>query len=387
VNDEPSESVMSELVEKALEDLSKRGRQRGFLVMTEIQQELEDVDAPPEAFDHVISSLREEDIAIREDSNDALAATALSNDELVHVSDPVRMYLQEIGRFPLLTPQQEVELAMQMEAGLRADDRLAAEGESLTQAEKVFLERASRQADRARKRLVEANLRLVVSIAKKYVGRGLSLLDLIQEGNLGLIRAVEKFDYRKGFKFSTYATWWIRQAVTRALADQARTIRVPVHMVETINKLARAQRTLMQELGREPTIEEIASEMEIEPDRVSELRRIAQDPVSLETPLGEEDDSTLGDFVQDTDADVPVEAASFRLLQEYLNLALEDLNERERQVLIMRFGLADGKVRTLEEVGSHFRVTRERIRQIETKALAKLRQPARAKRLEGYLGS
>ena len=372
-------------MDAALEDLSKRGRQRGFLVMTEIQQELEDAEAAPEAFDDVIVYLREQDIAIREDSNDALAATALSNDELVHVSDPVRMYLQEIGRFPLLTPQQEVELAMQMETGIRADEKLGAGAEGMEVSERVFLERASRLADRARKRLVEANLRLVVSIAKKYVGRGLSLLDLIQEGNLGLIRAVEKFDYRKGFKFSTYATWWIRQAVTRALADQARTIRVPVHMVETINKLARAQRNLMQDLGREPTIEEIASEMEIEPDRVSELRRIAQDPVSLETPLGEEDDSTLGDFVQDTDADVPVEAASFRLLQEYLNLALEGLNDRERQVLIMRFGLADGKVRTLEEVGSHFRVTRERIRQIETKALAKLRQPARAKRLEGYL--
>jgi len=376
---------MSDAVASALEDLATRGRQRGFLIMTEIQQELEDVSAPPEAFEQVIGSLREQDIVIREDSNDVLAATALTNDELVHVSDPVRMYLQEIGRFPLLTPQQEVELAMQMESGVRADDRLGVEAESLTTAERVFLARSSRQADRARKRLVEANLRLVVSIAKKYVGRGLSLLDLIQEGNLGLIRAVEKFDYRKGFKFSTYATWWIRQAVTRALADQARTIRVPVHMVETISKLARAQRTLVQDLGREPTIEEIAIEMEIEPDRVSELRRIAQDPVSLETPLGEEDDSTLGDFVQDTEANVPVEAASFRLLQDYLNLALEDLNERERQVLIMRFGLADGKVRTLEEVGSHFRVTRERIRQIETKALAKLRQPARAKRLEGYL--
>ena len=385
MNDEPSESAMSDAVASALEDLATRGRQRGFLIMTEIQQELEDVSAPPEAFEQVIGSLREQDIVIREDSNDVLAATALTNDELVHVSDPVRMYLQEIGRFPLLTPQQEVELAMQMESGVRADDRLGVEAESLTTAERVFLARSSRQADRARKRLVEANLRLVVSIAKKYVGRGLSLLDLIQEGNLGLIRAVEKFDYRKGFKFSTYATWWIRQAVTRALADQARTIRVPVHMVETISKLARAQRTLVQDLGREPTIEEIAIEMEIEPDRVSELRRIAQDPVSLETPLGEEDDSTLGDFVQDTEANVPVEAASFRLLQDYLNLALEDLNERERQVLIMRFGLADGKVRTLEEVGSHFRVTRERIRQIETKALAKLRQPARAKRLEGYL--
>ena len=375
---------MNQAEEQVLESLLKRGKQRGFLIMTEIQQELEDADAKPEAFDEVFVALRDEEITIREDSNDALAATALSKDELVHVSDPVRMYLQEIGRYPLLTPQQEVELAMQMEAGARADEKLETK-EDLPVSERVILERASRSADRARKRLVEANLRLVVSIAKKYVGRGLVLLDLIQEGNLGLIRAVEKFDYRKGFKFSTYATWWIRQAVTRALADQARTIRVPVHMVETINKLARAQRTLMQELNREPTIEEIASEMEMEPDRVSELRRIAQDPVSLEMPLGEEEDSTLGDFVEDTDAEVPVEAASFKLLQEYLLLALEGLNDRERQVLIMRFGLADGKIRTLEQVGEHFKVTRERIRQIETKALAKLRQPARAKHLEGYL--
>jgi RNA polymerase primary sigma factor len=376
---------VNELAVRVLDELTQRGRQRGFLIMTEVQQELEDAAAPEEAFDDVLVALRDCGIVIREDSNDALAATALSNDELVHVSDPVRMYLQEIGRYPLLTPQQEVELAMQMETGLRADEKLAVPGDSLATTEKVILERSSRSADRARKRLVEANLRLVVSIAKKYVGRGLSLLDLIQEGNLGLIRAVEKFDYRKGFKFSTYATWWIRQAVTRALADQARTIRVPVHMVETINKLSRAQRTLMQDLGREPTIEEIAIELEMEPDRVSELRRIALDPVSLETPLGEEDDSTLGDFVEDTDAEVPVETASFKLLQEYLSLALEGLSERERQVLIMRFGLADGKVRTLEQVGDHFEVTRERIRQIETKALAKLRQPARAKRLEGYL--
>ncbi|MCP4303760.1 MAG: RNA polymerase sigma factor RpoD [bacterium] len=377
---------MNEAATAVLELLTKRGQQRGFLVVTEILQELEDVEAPPEAFDEVVEDLQVAKVTVREDSQNALEATALSSDELVHVSDPVRMYLQEIGRYPLLTPQQEVELAMQMEAGGRASEKLQGEAAAeLPVADRVILQRAARNADRARKRLVEANLRLVVSIAKKYVGRGLSLLDLIQEGNLGLIRAVEKFDYRKGFKFSTYATWWIRQAVTRALADQARTIRVPVHMVETINKLARAQRTLMQELGREPTISEIAQELELEPKQVTELRRIAQDPVSLETPLGEEDDSTLGDFVEDTDADVPVEVASFKLLQEYLSLVLEGLNERERQVLIMRFGLADGKVKTLEEVGSHFNVTRERIRQIETKALAKLRQPARAKRLEGYL--
>jgi RNA polymerase primary sigma factor len=377
---------VNEAASTVLELLTKRGQQRGFLVVTEILQELEDVEAPAESFDEVVEALQANRVNVREDSQNALEATALSSDELVHVSDPVRMYLQEIGRYPLLTPQQEVELAMQMEAGERASEKLdGAAGTELPVAERVILQRAARTADRSRKRLVEANLRLVVSIAKKYVGRGLSLLDLIQEGNLGLIRAVEKFDYRKGFKFSTYATWWIRQAVTRALADQARTIRVPVHMVETINKLARAQRTLMQELGREPTITEIAQELELEPQQVTELRRIAQDPVSLETPLGEEDDSTLGDFVEDTDADVPVEVASFKLLQEYLSLVLEGLNERERQVLIMRFGLADGKVKTLEEVGSHFNVTRERIRQIETKALAKLRQPARAKRLEGYL--
>jgi RNA polymerase primary sigma factor len=375
---------MNEIVHIVFDDLSARGRQRGFLLMSEVQQELEEVGAPDESFDEVFLALREDRIPIREDATDTLAATNLSNEELVHVSDPVRMYLQEIGRFPLLTPQQEVELAMQAEAGTRAEEQLEI-GEALSAAERLILDRAVRQADKARKRLVEANLRLVVSIAKKYVGRGLGLLDLIQEGNLGLIRAVEKFDYRKGFKFSTYATWWIRQAVTRALADQARTIRVPVHMVETINKLARAQRTLVQELRRDPTIEEIAEELELEPGRVTELRRIAQDPVSLETPLGEEDDSTLGDFVEDMEAVIPVEAAAFHLLQSYLSLALEALSERERDVLVMRFGLADGKVRTLEEVGDYFNVTRERIRQIETKALAKLRQPARARKLEGYL--
>ncbi len=353
--------------------------------MAEVLQELEDAEAAPEAFDHAFDALREAEVRIREFGDDALDSQMSGSDDLVAVSDPVRMYLQEIGRVPLLTTQQEVELAMQMEGGIRAEEKLKESDGELDTEERIILERTSRLADRARKRLVEANLRLVVSIAKKYVGRGMSLLDLVQEGNLGLIRAVEKFDYRKGFKFSTYATWWIRQAVTRSLADQGRTIRVPVHMVETINKLAQVQRTLMQELGREPTIADIASELELDPEKVTELRRIAQDPISLEAPLGGEDDSTLGDFVEDKDAEIPVEAASFKLLQQYLSLALEELNDRERQVVIMRFGLADGKVRTLEEVGAHFRVTRERIRQLETKALAKLRQPARAKRFEGYL--
>ncbi len=383
-----TQQTVDPILTKIIDDLGIRGQQRGFLTMAEIQQELEDNEAPPQSFDMVFDALIEQRLRIVEDGPDALHQP-ISAEELVSVSDPVRMYLQEIGRVPLLTAQQEVELAMQIEQGNRATEKLKTQkesGEEVSTEDRVILERARRQGDAAQKRLVEANLRLVVSIAKKYVGRGMPLLDLIQEGNLGLMRAVEKFDYRKGFKFSTYATWWIRQAVTRALADQARTIRVPVHMVETINKLAQVQRTLMQELGREPTIEEIGSELEVDPDRVTELRRIAQDPVSLETPLGEEDDSTLGDFVEDSEAVVPVEAAAFKLLQEYVGHALEDLNERERQVIVMRFGLADGRVRTLEEVGSHFNVTRERIRQLETKALAKLRHPTRAKRLEGYLG-
>jgi RNA polymerase primary sigma factor len=375
-----------EAVKDVLELLMVRGRQRGFLMVGEVQQELEEARAPAESFDSVVLALKEEDIDIREESEDALSDTAMSGDELVHVSDPVRMYLQEIGRFPLLDAQQEVELSMQVEAGLKAEVQLD-EAVALQPAERILLQRQVRHAEQAKSRLVEANLRLVVSIAKKYVGRGLGLLDLIQEGNLGLIRAVDKFDYRKGFKFSTYATWWIRQAVTRALADQARTIRVPVHMVETINKLAMVQRTLHQDLGREPTIAEIAKELDIESGKVTELRRIAQDPLSLETPIGEEDDATIGDIVPDMGADVPVEAAAFKLLQEYLMLALEALGDREREVLIMRFGLDDGTVRTLEQVGAHFQVTRERIRQIENKALAKLRQPAKAKQLDGYLES
>jgi RNA polymerase primary sigma factor len=376
---------VNELVERVLQDLKKRAEQRGFLMMAEVQQELEEAEAPSTAFDEVVDRLRVAEIEVREDSPEAVYGIVGGSEE-IEVSDPVRMYLQEIGRVPLLDTQQEVELSMQMEAGRRAAEKLAEAEEDLSLEERVILERTRRQGDAAQRRLVEANLRLVVSIAKKYVGRGMPLLDLVQEGNLGLMRAVEKFDYRKGFKFSTYASWWIRQAVTRALADQGRTIRVPVHMVETINKLAAVQRNLSQELGREPSIEEVASDLELEPSKVTELRRIALDPLSLETPLGEEDDSTLGDFVEDTEAEAPVTAASFKLLQEYLRIVLEELNERERQVLVMRFGLADGKIHTLEEVGRHFKVTRERIRQLETKALAKLRQPSRARKLEGYLG-
>jgi RNA polymerase primary sigma factor len=375
---------VSKATDAVVTDLLRRADQRGFVMAGEVQQELEDVEAPAEAFDKVVDALRAKKVEVREEEAEALfEIMPPSND--VEVSDPVRMYLQEIGRVPLLDAQQEVELAMQMEAGHRAAEKLEAGGR-LSVSDKAILKRATKQGERAQQRLVEANLRLVVSIAKKYVGRGMPLLDLVQEGNLGLMRAVDKFDYRKGFKFSTYASWWIRQAVTRALADQGRTIRVPVHMVETINKLAAVQRGLSQELGREPTIEEIAADLELEPAKVTELRRIAQDPLSLETPLGEEEDSTLGDFVPDHDAEAPVTAASFKLLQEYLGIVLEELNEREREVLIMRFGLRDGKIHTLEQVGRYFNVTRERIRQLETKALAKLRQPSRARKLEGYLG-
>ena len=372
-------------VDEVLDELIARARQRGFLMAAEVQQELEDAEAPIEAFDRAVDTLRHQSVEVREDTPEAIFGTVPADDEIA-VSDAVRMYLQEIGRVALLDAQQEVELSMQMEGGIRAKEKVATGVDGLSVADRTILERSVRLGDRAQQRLVEANLRLVVSIAKKYVGRGMPLLDLIQEGNLGLMRAVEKFDYRKGFKFSTYASWWIRQAVTRALADQGRTIRVPVHMVETINKLATVQRSLSQELGREPTIAEIAVDLELEPAKVNELRRIAQDPLSLESPIGEEDDSTLADFVPDNDAEAPVAAASFRLLQDYLRIVLEELSERERQVVIMRFGLADGKIHTLEEVGKHFKVTRERVRQLETKALAKLRQPSRAGRLRDYLG-
>ncbi len=376
---------MPEAEEDVIDLLLRRGGQRGFLTMGEVQQELEDAKAPAESFERVFDVLKASEIRLEEDGPEAWDDLHTGDDAII-VSDPVRMYLQEIGRVPLLTPQQEVELAMQIENGRRAGESLKQES-GLDADEQAILRRTEKKGLRASEHLVEANLRLVVSIAKKYVGRGMPLLDLFQEGNLGLMRAAEKFDYRKGFRFSTYATWWIRQSVTRALADQGRTIRVPVHMVETINKLIHAQRALMQDLGREPTIPEIAADLEVEPERITELRRIAQDPVSLESPLGTEEDSTLGDFVEDREADVPVEVASFKLLQEYIALALEELNERERQVLVMRFGLEDDKVRTLEEVGSYFGVTRERVRQLETKALAKLRMPARNRELQGFLDS
>ena len=379
---------MNEEVEEVIGLLVKRGTQRGFLTMGEVQQDLEDADAPAESFELVFESLNKQGIRVMEDSALEVLDDPILDDDSVPLSDPVRMYLQQIGRVPLLTTQQEVELAMAVEARSRAKTKLAGMAESGLEPsaeDRAILSRQVRQGDRAEKRLVEANLRLVVSIAKKYVGRGMALLDLIQEGNLGLMRAVEKFDYRKGFKFSTYATWWIRQAVTRALADQARTIRVPVHMVETINKLAKAQRDLLQDLGREPTIDEIARDLEVEPGRVTELRKLAMSPLSLESPLGAEEDSTLGDFVEDLDAEVPVEVASFKLLQEYMAHALEDLNERERRVLVLRYGLDNQPPRTLEQVGAEFNVTRERIRQLETKALAKLRHPMRSKKLEGFL--
>ncbi|PKQ29393.1 MAG: RNA polymerase sigma factor RpoD [Actinobacteria bacterium HGW-Actinobacteria-10] len=302
--------------------------------------------------------------------------------------DPVRMYLKEIGKVPLLTAAQEIDLAMKIEAGLEATARMEMAVDNnikLDRAEQRRLHRIEQVGIDAKQQLVEANLRLVVSIAKRYVGRGMLFLDLIQEGNLGLIRAVEKFDYTKGFKFSTYATWWIRQAITRAIADQARTIRIPVHMVETINKLIRVQRQLLQTFGREPTPDEIGEQMEMTAERVREILKISQEPVSLETPIGEEEDSQLGDFIEDGEAIVPPDAASFSMLQEQLSKVLDGLSERERKVIELRFGLTDGHPRTLEEVGREFGVTRERIRQIESKTLCKLRHPSRSSRLKDYL--
>lgn len=354
----------------AISKLLDKGKKTGVLTYNEIMESLQSVDMSPDEIDELYDTFTKRGIDIIDNGNDIGPDDDsnlkddeddididLSIPEGINIDDPVRMYLKEIGRVPLLSADEEIKLAKRMEDG--------------------DLE--------AQKRLAEANLRLVVSIAKRYVGRGMLFLDLIQEGNLGLIKAVEKFDYNKGYKFSTYATWWIRQAITRAIADQARTIRIPVHMVETINKLIRVSRQLLQSLGREPSPEEIAKEMDVSVDRVREIMKIAQEPVSLETPIGEEEDSHLGDFIEDHDAPAPAEAASFVLLKEQLEDVLDTLTEREEKVLRLRFGLDDGRARTLEEVGQNFGVTRERIRQIEAKALHKLRHPSRSKKLKDFL--
>ncbi|MBQ9983226.1 MAG: RNA polymerase sigma factor RpoD [Lachnospiraceae bacterium] len=335
----------------------------------------EDEEEPDE--DALLEVENEEEIAVEK--------IDLSVPEGTNIEDPVRMYLKEIGKVPLLSADEEIALAKKMEAGDMAQAQVDELSEELSEDAKKELESLIREGDYAKKKLAEANLRLVVSIAKRYVGRGMLFLDLIQEGNLGLIKAVEKFDYSKGYKFSTYATWWIRQAITRAIADQARTIRIPVHMVETINKLIRVSRQLLQELGREPSPEEIAEEMDIPVERVREILKISQEPVSLETPIGEEEDSHLGDFIQDENVPVPADAAAFTLLKEQLSEVLDTLTDREQKVLKLRFGLDDGRARTLEEVGKEFNVTRERIRQIEAKALRKLRHPSRSKKLRDYL--
>jgi RNA polymerase primary sigma factor len=358
--------------------------------MADVLVALDRADLPPEAIDTAVRALADEGVDVldvpHEDDTEAdirLAEKGADASRRVATSDLVRIYLREIGRVPLLTAEDEVELAKSIEAGLFAEEKLGG-GIPMLGAVHGDLELLAGEGVKAKQRLIEANLRLVVSIAKRYIGRGLVFLDLIQEGNLGLIRAVEKFDYTRGYKFSTYATWWIRQAITRAIADQARTIRVPVHMVETINKLARVQRQLHQELGREASACEIAAEMGLEPERVAEIQRIAQEPVSLQSPIGEEE-SDLGDFIEDADAVVPMEAAAFIMLQDQLERVLDQLAEREQRIIQLRFGLTDGHPRTLEEVGREFGVTRERIRQIESKTLAKLRHPSRAQMLREYL--
>ena len=372
------QEIMTQIeVNRRIGDLIEEGKKKkGVLEESEVRAEFKTMKLTDDTYDYIVQVLEKNDIDVLQvvegDDSDALDEDLnlmdenneeegdlmdLSVPDTINIEDPVRMYLKEIGKVPLLTAEEEIDLAKRMEAG----------------------------DEEAKKRLAEANLRLVVSIAKRYVGRGMLFLDLIQEGNLGLIKAVEKFDYNKGFKFSTYATWWIRQAITRAIADQARTIRIPVHMVETINKLVRVSRQLLQELGREPTPEEIAERMEIPVERVREILKISQEPVSLETPIGEEEDSHLGDFIQDDNVPVPAEAAAFTLLKEQLVEVLGTLTEREQKVLRLRFGLDDGRARTLEEVGREFNVTRERIRQIEAKALRKLRHPSRSRKLKDYL--
>jgi RNA polymerase primary sigma factor len=368
-------------------DLVARGRERGGgVTVDDVTAVIDRSDLPADTLERVVRMLAEQGVEVLESQNETEELTRADEGDLnkrAPTSDLVRIYLREIGRVPLLTAEDEVELAKSIEAGLFAEEKLA-RAAILSRPQRLDLELLARHGVRAKQRLIEANLRLVVSIAKRYVGRGMLFLDLIQEGNLGLIRAVEKFDYTKGYKFSTYATWWIRQAITRAIADQARTIRIPVHMVETINKLVRVQRQLHQDLGREPLPEEIGAEMGLGSERVVEIQRIAQEPVSLQSPIGEED-SDLGDFIEDADAVVPIEAAAFILLQDQLEDILATLSDREQRIIQLRFGLTDGHPRTLEEVGREFGVTRERIRQIESKTLAKLRHPSRAQTLREYL--
>jgi RNA polymerase primary sigma factor len=370
-------------------DLIANARDRGSVAMTELTAAFERCDLSADAVDGVLKLLADEGIDVIDaaaEPDGMLPRPVQAEARRTVTSDLVRIYLREIGRVPLLTAHDEVELAKAIEAGLFAEEKLqgGSQGVVCAGAEVAELMLIAADGIGAKQRLIEANLRLVVSIAKRYIGRGLVFLDLIQEGNLGLIRAVEKFDYTKGYKFSTYATWWIRQAITRAIADQARTIRIPVHMVETINKMSRIQRQLHQDLGREATPEEIGAEMGLTPDRVTEILRIAQEPVSLQSPIGEED-SDLGDFIEDADAVVPMEAAAFIMLQDQLDQVLDHLNVREQRIIQLRFGLLDGHPRTLEEVGREFGVTRERIRQIESKTLAKLRHPSRAQLLREYL--
>lgn len=396
--------------QKLIEILELGKKKKNMLEYQEIADFFKDLNLDPEKFEMVIDYLEQNGIDVLKISNDddvdddiildeedevEVEKIDLSVPEGVSVEDPVRMYLKEIGKVPLLSADEEIELAQNMEDGAVAIEKInvlkgrldgASEEEKAEIKEEIkTLQRDVDKGADAKKRLAEANLRLVVSIAKRYVGRGMLFLDLIQEGNLGLIKAVEKFDYKKGYKFSTYATWWIRQAITRAIADQARTIRIPVHMVETINKLIRVSRQLLQELGREPSPEEIAKEMSMPVDRVREILKISQEPVSLETPIGEEEDSQLGDFIKDDNVPVPADAAAFTLLKEQLEEVLGTLTEREQKVLTLRFGLEDGRARTLEEVGKEFNVTRERIRQIEAKALRKLRHPSRSRKLKDYL--
>ena len=390
-----------------LTELIERGKKKGSLSSSELLDVLESLDLGSEQMDKIYDTLENLGIdtagedyipEITEGTEPSLEAIEeIPEEEVVDpnamadsfgTDDPVRMYLKEIGKVNLLTSEEEIALAQKMDAGNAAKEQLEElekAGEEIPEETRTELNELIKEGEKAKQKLAEANLRLVVSIAKRYVGRGMQFLDLIQEGNLGLIKAVEKFDYTKGYKFSTYATWWIRQAITRAIADQARTIRIPVHMVETINKVIRVSRQLLQELGHDPTPEEIAAEMNMPAERVREILKIAQEPVSLETPIGEEEDSHLGDFIPDEDASEPAEAASFTLLKEQLVEVLSTLTPREEKVLKLRFGIEDGRTRTLEEVGKEFNVTRERIRQIEAKALRKLRHPSRSKKLKDFL--